>query len=104
MKRYMVIEKFSQGWKDRVYAHFEAHGRLLPAGLEYVDSWRVKGQDLCYQLMQTEDFSLFDVWRANWDKIGPWGTIEIFELEDKPDSALNSDASQASSAHLSAKR
>jgi hypothetical protein len=50
MKRYMVVEKFSPGWTEKVYAHFEKHGRLLPPGLEYVDSWRVKDQDLCYQL------------------------------------------------------
>ena len=94
MKRYMVIEKFSAGWKERVYAHFEQHGRLLPDGLEYLDSWRVKGADLCYQLMQTDDFSLFEVWKSRWDEIGPWGTIEIIELEDKPNSSLNPDPQQ----------
>ena len=91
MKRYMVIEKFSLGWKERVYTHFEQHGRLLPDGLEYVDSWRVKDENLCFQLMQTDDFSLFEVWKSNWDKIGPWGTMEIFELGGKPNSSLNRD-------------
>ncbi|WP_415880691.1 DUF3303 domain-containing protein [Methylomonas sp. TEB] len=84
MKRYMVIEQFSPGWKGKVYAHFEEHGRLLPDGLEYLESWRVLNENLCFQLMQTEDFSLFRIWQANWDKIGPWGAFEIFEIEEKP--------------------
>jgi hypothetical protein len=95
MKRYMVIEKFAPDWKEHVYAHFEQHGRLLPDGLEYLDSWRVKNANLCYQLMQTDDFSLFEVWKSNWDELGPWGTIEIFELEDKPNSSLNTDGPTA---------
>lgn len=81
MKRYMVVEKFAPGWKDKVYGHFEKHGRLLPEGLDYLGSWRVRDQDMCFQLMQTRDFALFDVWQKNWDVIGPWGGFEIFEVE-----------------------
>jgi hypothetical protein len=88
MKHFMVIERFSPGWKEKVYAHFEEHGRLLPDGLEYLDSWRVLGENLCFQLMQTNDFSLFKIWQDNWDKIGPWGTIQIFEIEEKTDNAV----------------
>jgi ribosomal protein S18 acetylase RimI-like enzyme len=91
MKRYMVIEKFSPGWKERVYGHFEEHGRLLPDGLEYLKSWRIKDEDLCFQLMQTNDLTLFKVWQANWDKIGRWGTFEILEIEEKPNSAVEGD-------------
>jgi len=32
--------------------------------------------------MQTCDFSLFAVWQNNWDAIGPWGSFEIFEIEN----------------------
>jgi hypothetical protein len=82
MIRYMVIERFSQGWKEKIYDHFEKHGRLLPDGLEYLGSWRVSEKDVCFQLMQTCDFSLFAVWQNNWDAIGPWGSFEIFEIEN----------------------
>lgn len=82
MKRYMVIERFAPGWKERVYAHFEEHGRLLPAGLWYVDSWRGNHADMCFQLMETEDVELFEVWQRNWDAIGPWGHFEVYELEE----------------------
>lgn len=88
----MVIEKFSPGWKERVYAHFEAHGRLLPLGLEYLDSWRVTDRDVCFQLMQTNDFSLFKVWQANWDKIGPWGIFQIYEIAEKTNKAMETNA------------
>jgi hypothetical protein len=37
---------------------------MLPAGLAYVDSWVVSdgGMDRCFQLMETGDPALFDVW------------------------------------------
>lgn len=81
MIRYMVVERFSEGWKERVYEYFEKHGRLLPEGLEFLVSWRVKEKDMCFQLMQTDDFSLFEAWQKNWDAIGPWGSFEILEVE-----------------------
>lgn len=83
MKQYMVLEKFAPGWKQKVYDHFEQHGRMLPDGLEYLASWRVRDADLCFQLMQTEDTGLFKVWQERWDRIGPWGEFEIFEIEPK---------------------
>jgi hypothetical protein len=77
----MVIERFADDWKEKVYEHFEKYGRMLPEGLEYLGSWRVKDNDMCFQLMQTSDYSLFSVWQSNWDSIGPWGSFEIFEIE-----------------------
>jgi Protein of unknown function (DUF3303) len=62
----MVIERFTQG-PAPVYEHVSAHGRGLPPGLRYVDSW-VDGRQLdrCFQLMETDDPSLFDEWVASW--------------------------------------
>jgi hypothetical protein len=77
----MVVERFADGWKDKVYEHFEKYGRMLPEGLEYLGSWRVKDNDMCFQLMQTRDYSLFAAWQSNWDAIGLWGSFEIFEIE-----------------------
>jgi hypothetical protein len=49
---------------------------MLPAGLHYIDSWIVDdtGLDRCFQLMETDDPSLFEVWKAAW---GEHGEIEV---------------------------
>jgi hypothetical protein len=81
MKRYMVIEHFGAGAKDKVYERFQARGRMLPDGLVYIDSWLEKEGDRCFQLMETNDPSLFDRWTENWNDLV---RFEIIELGDKP--------------------
>jgi hypothetical protein len=63
---YMVIERFKDGAAPEIYQRFREKGRMLPEGLEYVSSWIDLDFKICWQLMQTEDFELFDRWIANW--------------------------------------
>lgn len=64
---YMLIERYSSGPRP-VYERAAAHGRMLPEGLRYVDSWVVDDENLdrCFQLMETDDPVLFEVWRQRW--------------------------------------
>jgi hypothetical protein len=81
MKRYMAIERFAPGAKDKVYERFRERGRMLPDGLSYVDSWLEKDGDRCFQLMETNDPALFDRLIDNWKDLVHF---EIVELGDKP--------------------
>lgn len=63
---YMVIERFNERTASDIYRRFREKGRMMPEGLEYVSSWIDLGFRTCWQLMQTEDFTLFDKWIANW--------------------------------------
>ena len=38
----------------------------MPKGLEYISSWIDLNFKICWQLMQTGDFALFEKWIANW--------------------------------------
>jgi len=87
MKQYMVIETFLPGCKDKIYERFHEKGRMLPSGLDYVNSWLEKDGDRCFQLMQTGDLSLFQVWFKKWKDLM---AIEIVELGEKPE-AQNAD-------------
>jgi hypothetical protein len=71
---YMVIERFKEGAEPEIYRRFREKGRMMPTGLEYVSSWIDKDFKICWQLMQTEDFGLFDKWIANW------GDLMDFEI------------------------
>ena len=77
----MVIEQFAPGAKDKVYERFQARGRMLPDGLVYIDSWLEKEGDRCFQLMETNDPALFDLWTKNWSDLV---RFEIIELGEKP--------------------
>lgn len=81
MKKYMVIESFLPGCKERIYERFRQKGRMLPEGLRYVNSWLEKDGDRCFQLMETDDPSLFQVWFEHWKDLA---AIEIVELGEKP--------------------
>lgn len=81
MKQYMVIESFVPGCKDKIYERFQQKGRMLPEGLAYVNSWLEKDGDRCFQLMETDDPSLFQVWSEKWKDLV---AMEIVELGEKP--------------------
>jgi Protein of unknown function (DUF3303) len=81
MKQYMVIETFFPGSKQKVYERFHAKGRMLPAGLAYLNSWLEQDGDRCFQLMETNDPALFQTWFENWKDLGK---IEVVELGEKP--------------------
>ncbi len=61
---YMVVERFKDA--PAIYQRLREKGRMMPSGLEYVSSWIDQDFKICWQLMQTEDFALFDQWIANW--------------------------------------
>ena len=81
MTLYMVIEHFAPGAKEKIYERFHRKGRMLPEGLHYLNSWLEKDGDRCFQLMETNDPRLFDVWFENWRDCC---TIEVIEIGDKP--------------------
>jgi hypothetical protein len=66
---YMVIERFKEGAAPEIYRRFREKGRMMPEGLSYVSSWIDMDFKVCWQLMQTEDFALFDRWIANWNDL-----------------------------------
>ena len=71
---YMVIEHFKSGAALAIYRRARDHGRALPEGLEYLDSWVDFEYTRCFQLMRTEDAALFDRW------INAWSDLVQFEI------------------------
>jgi hypothetical protein len=67
---YMVVERYVSG-PGPVYERAATHGRMLPDGLRYVDSWVVDDDkvDHCFQLMETGDPRLLDRWCEAWSDL-----------------------------------
>ena len=77
MKTYMVVERFRPGRMSAAYERFEKDGRLLPDGLLYIDSWLASEAEICFQLMQTDDASLFEEWFSRWNDLVEFELHEI---------------------------
>jgi hypothetical protein len=84
--RYIVVEEFTHG-AALIYERLEEKGRMMPEGLEYIDSWIDGSLTRCWQLMETEDPELFDEWTAKWHDLM---TCEIFPVVDSAEAASRS--------------
>ena len=80
--RYMVIETFKQG-PGPVYARAAERGRMLPPGLEYVESWiDERTLDRCFQLMESESPELFERWTAEWSDLADFEIVPVIGSDE----------------------
>jgi hypothetical protein len=79
----MVIEQYTAG-ADAIYARAAEQGRMLPEGLHYLDSWIVDSDPIerCYQLMETDDPSLFEEWRSHWADLGDFEIVPVIKSDE----------------------
>ena len=77
---FMVIEKYSDG-PGPVYERAAQRGRMLPEGLRYIDSWVVNDGrlDRCFQVMETDDPELLDLWRAQWADLVDFEVLPVIK-------------------------
>jgi hypothetical protein len=66
---YMVVERFKEGAAPEIYRRLRDKGRMMPEALEYVSSWIDLEFTTCYQLMRTDDESLFSQWTDKWNDL-----------------------------------
>jgi len=83
---FMVIERFKNRDAQAVYQRFRERGRMLPAGLEYIDSWTEASFDRCFQLMKCKDPQLFHQWTAHWQDLVEFEIIPVLSSKEAADS------------------
>lgn len=74
---FMVIEHFKKDSAGKVYRRAQSKGRMLPAGLQYVNSWVTTDFERCFQLMETDDPSLFSEWIEKWQDLAEFEVIPV---------------------------
>ena len=83
---FMVIERFrSRDAAAAVYRRFEERGRMLPEGLQYVDSWVAAGSDRCFQLMECDDPRRFQQWTAHWQDLVEFEIVPVVPSREARD-------------------
>jgi Protein of unknown function (DUF3303) len=87
---YMVVERFRRGAAP-VYERAAEHGRLLPPGLTYVDSWIDERLDRCFQLMETDDRRLLDQWTARWSDLVDFEVVPVITSAEAAERVTGSD-------------
>ena len=75
--RYMVVERFRPGAVTEIYRRFAEKGRMMPEGLNYIESWITDDLSVCYQLMETDDHALFAEWTRNWDDLTDFEIVPV---------------------------
>src|SRR5262245_48408149 len=74
---YLVIERFKPGAAPEVYRRAREKGRMLPDGLDYISSWVDLEFERCFQLMQTENYSLFAEWTNAWEDLVEFEIVPV---------------------------
>jgi hypothetical protein len=67
---FMVIEKFRDNDMVPIYQRLKSDGRMLPDGLQYIDSWVEPNFNRCFQLIECDDLRLFQEWALKWRESG----------------------------------
>lgn len=74
---YMVIEHFKDGAASEIYRRARTQGRSLPPGLEYLSSWVDTDFKTCWQVMRTDDPTLFETWTNAWTDLVDFEIIPV---------------------------
>jgi uncharacterized protein DUF3303 len=77
----MVIEKFKNQNGKAVYRKQRASGRGLPEGPKFVASYVSADLSRRFQLMETDDVTLFQRWIADWQSLVEFEAVPV--VEDK---------------------
>ena len=75
--QYMVIERFKPGKVKEMYERFDTHGRMLPAGVNYIGSWINEDVTTCYQMMESESENLLQKWLNHWQDLVDFEVIPV---------------------------
>jgi hypothetical protein len=71
----MVIERFKDA--PAIYQRLREKGRMMPEGLEYISSCIDADLKTCWQVMRTEDESLFQHWIGNWKDLVDFEIVPV---------------------------
>ena len=87
---FMVIEKFKNCDPRPIYSRLAEKGRMMPEGLDYVNSWISEDFSTCWQVMEADDISKFDEWTRNWDDMVEFEIVPAFSSTEAKTRAAKS--------------
>ena len=79
---FMVIETFRDQNAKAIYQRLRDHGRQMPDGLKFVNSWVSADLSRCFQLMEASDVSLFQRWIAEWADLMEFEVVPVVQSRE----------------------
>lgn len=74
---YMVIEKFYPDKIKDLYKRFEEKGRMMPEGVNYINSWINEEVSICYQVMESSSEEKLQEWISHWNDLAGFEIIPV---------------------------
>lgn len=90
---YMIIEKFRANKILSVYERFAEKGRLMPEGVNYINSWIAKDMSICYQVMESVSEEKLKEWISNWNDLSDFEIIPVISSDEAKAKVLSGDKS-----------
>jgi hypothetical protein len=75
--KYLIIEHFHREKLRQLYQRFDEKGRMLPHGVEYVDSWIDERLEICYQIMESDSIEKINEWIEHWNDLADFEIIPV---------------------------
>lgn len=79
--QYMIIEKFLPGKVKAMYQRFAERGRMLPEGVNYLNSWINESVTVCYQVMESESPEKLQEWINQWNDLVDFEVIPVISSD-----------------------
>jgi hypothetical protein len=84
----MIIEYFKEGAVKKVYQRFDEKGRMMPAGVTYINSWVESNYNRCFQVMECPDKESLDEWISNWQDLVDFEVIPVVTTKEAKQNLL----------------
>jgi hypothetical protein len=78
----MVIEHFKGGDSNPIGERFRHRSRMLPEGVPYHASWIDSSGARCFQIMESANPDLLDVWVSRWDDLIAFEIVPVLTSSD----------------------
>ncbi len=75
--QYMIIERFHPDKVKAMYQRFAEKGRMLPDGVNFINSWINEDVTACYQVMEAETPELLQQWISRWSDMVEFEVIPV---------------------------
>ena len=82
MRTYMIIENYKSGRTQEIYKRYSEKGRMLPDGVQYIDSWVEENMEKCYQIMMSVSEDKLLEWIDQWKDLVDFEIIPVLNTEE----------------------
>ena len=86
--QYMIIETFRPGRVKEMYRRFAEKGRMLPAGVTYINSWINESVTVCYQVMEAESTEKLQLWIDSWKDLVDFEIVPVISSAEAKEKLL----------------